>query len=84
MPLFYNKQIKIDNSTLFHKDWYERDVCCVNDLIHNIPASFIFRKFKGKSNLDCNFLKMYRVVSKINLMRELYSHLTKTIELAVI
>lgn len=84
MPLFYNKQIMIDNSTVFYKDWFEKGIRCINDLMNGNLVPIDFREFREKFNLDCNFLKFYGIASAINLVRKQYPQPTKTIELPTI
>ena len=64
-PIFLNKCIKIDNSTIFKPSWIVHDVIYVNDLVNARGKIKSFADFIADFNVNCSLLEYNSVISAI-------------------
>ena len=65
LVLFNNKEILIDHKTFFYKEWFEKGIIRVHDLLTKTGTFLSHSEFTMKYNLKCNFLQYLQVVSAI-------------------
>ena len=64
--LFNNSKIKIEGNTVFYKDWMNKGVFAVHDLLHETTGKFLsYQEFTKKYKVNCNFLTYFQVLSAI-------------------
>ena len=79
--IWMNQKVKIDNSEVFYKDWYDKGVIYVNDLMEG--NSFLsYDSFVQKYDIRCNFLKFYGLTHALQkLNTTAFGTLTKELKL---
>ena len=65
MILFNNKEILIDGRTIFYRDWVDKGVLTLHDVIDTNGNFLSFEKFKLQYGIQCNFLKYFQLLSAI-------------------
>ena len=65
LVLFNNKEILIGNHTIFHKEWFQKGICLIQDLLQENGQFLTFPEFIQKHEVECNFLNYMQVVSAI-------------------
>ena len=86
LVLFNNKDILIENQTIFHKDWFQKEIFLIQDLLKDDGKFFTYPEFVRRYELKCNFLTYMQVVSAIpkHLVKKAREkHLDKSTFLAV-
>ena len=63
--LFNNKDILINGRTIFYRDWFDRGIYLVRDLLKSDGKFLSYTEFVQKYDLRCNFLTYFQVVSAI-------------------
>ena len=63
--LFNNKDILIHGHSIFYRNWYDRGVYLVHDLLKTDGNFLSYSEFIQKYDLRCNFLIYFQVVSAI-------------------
>ena len=63
--LFNNKDILINGRTIFYRDWFDRGIYLVRDLLKSDGKFLSYTEFVQKYDLRCNFLIYFQVVSAI-------------------
>ena len=63
--LFNNKDILIHGHSIFYRNWYDRGVYLVHDLLKTDGNFLSYSEFIQKYDLKCNFLIYFQVVSAI-------------------
>ena len=63
--LFNNKDILLDGYSIFYKNWFEKGVFLIQDLLDVDGNVMSYTKFIEKYLLSCNFLAYFQVVSAI-------------------
>ena len=63
--LFNNKDILINGPTIFYRDWFDRGIYLVRDLLKSDGKFLSYTEFVQKYDLRCNFLIYFQVVSAI-------------------
>ena len=63
--LFNNKKILIGNQTFFYKEWFQKGIFLIQDLLQENGQFLSFPKFIQKYEVKCNFLNYMQVVSPI-------------------
>lgn len=64
--LFNNSKIKIEGNTVFYKDWMNKGVFAIHDLLHETTGKFLsYQEFTKKYKVNCNFLTYFQVLSAI-------------------
>ena len=63
--LFNNKDILLDGSTIFYRNWLQKGVYLIQDLL-NLDGNFLsYPEFIEKYQVKCNFLAYWQVISAI-------------------
>ena len=63
--LFNNKEILLDGSTIFYRNWFDKGVYLIQDLL-NVDGKFLrYPEFIEKYHVKCNFLVYLQVTSAI-------------------
>ena len=65
LVLFDNKEILIENQTIFYKEWFQKGIFLFQDLLHENSQLLTFQEFIQRYDVECNFLKCVQVVSAI-------------------
>ena len=63
--LFNNKDILLDGYSIFYKNWFEKGVFLIQDLLDIDGNVMSYTKFTEKYLLSCSFLAYFQVVSAI-------------------
>ena len=63
--LFNNKDILINGHTFFYKNWFDRGIHLVQDLLESDGKFLSYSEFTQKHGLRCNFLIYFQVVSAV-------------------
>ena len=63
--LFNNKDILIHGPSIFYRNWYDRGVYLVHDLLKTDGNFLSYSEFIQKYDLRCNFLIYFQIVSAI-------------------
>ena len=64
-PLWKSCLIKINNSSVYYKQWYDKGVRFVNDLLDNNGSFLSFDEFQTKYNITTNFIQYYGLCRSI-------------------
>ena len=54
-PIWFNNKIKIDNKSIFYKEWFEKGVRSINDLINEDGTYLTLDQFQEKYKIVVNF-----------------------------
>ena len=65
LVLFNNKEILIGNQAVFYKEWFQKGIFLVQDLLQENGQFLTFPEFIKKYEVKCNFLNYIQVVSTI-------------------
>ena len=65
LVLFNNKEILIEGQTIFYKEWFQKGIFLIQDLLHENGQLLAFQEFIQRYDVECNFLKYRQVVSAI-------------------
>ena len=71
-PLFFNNKFKIGNKSFHYKDWSDKGVFYVKDLLQENGMFLKVENFKAKYSLSVNFLDYYGCINCIKSY--LYKH----------
>ena len=63
--LWNNRDINIENKSVFWKAWWDKNVLFVQDLLNNQGNYLSPREFRDKYNIKVNFLQYYQITSAI-------------------
>jgi len=63
--LWNNRDITIENKSVFWKAWRDRNVLSVQDLLNNQGNYLSPQEFNDKYNIKVNFLQYYQITSAI-------------------
>ena len=74
MPLWFNEKIEIENDVVFYKDWYDKGVHIVNDLLDEAGEFFSLTEFQKVYQIGTDFLKYYGL---INCVKQYSQHFVK-------
>ena len=72
-PLWYNKNIKIDYRPVFYKDWYQKGIHIIADLLNENGEMLSFEDVCRKYNLDVEMMKFNGIVSSVNKYLKLFT-----------
>ena len=64
-PIWFNNKIKIDNKSIFYKEWFEKGVQSINDLINEDGTYLTLDQFQEKYKIVVNFFKYNSIISAI-------------------
>ena len=65
MVLFNNKEILVGGKPVFIKEWFDRNILSIKDLLISNGQLLSFQKFINKYDCNTNFLQFYQVISAI-------------------
>ena len=63
--LFNNKDILINGHTIFYRNWFDRGIYLVQDLLKSDGKFLSYSEFVQKYDVRCNFLIYFQVVSAV-------------------
>ena len=63
--LFNNKDILLDGSTIFYRNWLKKGVYLIQDLLNSDGNFLPYPEFIEKYQVKCNFLAYWQVISAI-------------------
>ena len=63
--LFNNKEIRIENKTIFLKSWFENEILTIQDILNENGKFLSFNEFKQNYNVNCNFLIYFQIINAI-------------------
>ena len=63
--LFNNKDILLDGCSIFYRNWFEKGVYLIQDLLDANGKIMSYTKFTEKYLLSCHFLAYFQVISAI-------------------
>ena len=63
--LFNNKDILVDGKPIFFREWFNKGILSINDLLNESGNVLTFYEFRDKYSCKSNFLQYYQVVSAI-------------------
>ena len=63
--LFNNKEILVDSKTIFIREWFEKGILSIQDLLDNTGQPMSYQEFTNKYSCKTNFLQYYQVISAI-------------------
>jgi hypothetical protein len=64
-PLWFNNKIMIGNKSIFYKDWFEKGVRSINDLINEDGIYLTLDQFQEKNQIVVNLFNYNSIVSAI-------------------
>ena len=91
--LFNNKEVLIEGKPLFLRDWFNKGILSIQDLLDDAGNILSYQEFNNKCSCKSNFLQYYQVISAIPkdllnkakhsdpIRKELYSTENFTIQL---
>ena len=65
MVLFNNKEILVGEKPVFIKQWFDRNILSIQDLLSSSGQLLSFQEFINKYDCNTNFLQFYQVTSAI-------------------
>ena len=65
MVLFNNKEILVGGKPVFIKEWFDRNILSIQDLLNSNGQLLSFQEFINKYDCNTNFLQFYQVISAI-------------------
>ena len=65
MIIWNNKDIKIDNKTIFFRTWFDKGIYTLKDLLDHNLDFLSFEEFKLRYQMETNFLTYYGVINAI-------------------
>ena len=63
--LFNNKEILVGGKPVFIKEWFDRNILSIQDLLNSNGQLLSFQEFINKYDCHTNFLQFYQVISAI-------------------
>ena len=66
MIIWNNKDIKIDNKTIFYRSWFDKRVKTLQDLLKPNSDFYTYEEFKLRYQLQTDFLTYYGVINAIS------------------
>jgi hypothetical protein len=91
--LFNNKEILVEGKPVFIREWFNKGIISIQDLLNDFGCIMSYVEFKNKYSCQSNFLQYYQVISAIPkylltkaknnnpIRKELYSADNVTIQL---
>ena len=61
--LFNNKEILVEGKPLFIREWFNKGVISIQDLLNDFGCIMSYVEFKNKYSCQSNFLQYYQVIS---------------------
>ena len=63
--LWNNSLIRIGNKTIFLKDWYEKGVMYIHDILNDAGAWLSFDQFQIKYDIRTKFLRCFGIINSV-------------------
>ena len=63
--IYNNEEILVENKPVFNKEWYERGILSIQDLLDHEGQLLSYRQFISKYSCKTNFLQYYQIISAI-------------------
>ena len=63
--VYYNKDILLDGRSIFYKNWFEKGIYLIQDLLDVHGNIMSYTKSTEKYLLSCNFLAYFQFISAI-------------------
>ena len=64
-PIFFNKNIRVNNKCIYFKSWADKQIFYVNDIIDTNGNFYSYNEFQEIFDVGTNFIDYYSVVSSI-------------------
>ena len=64
LVLFNDKEILIGNQTIFYKEWFQKGIFLIQDLLQENGQFLTLPEFIKKYEVECNFLNYMQIVSQ--------------------
>ena len=64
-PLWYNELIKVNSRTVFYKDFFEKGIYYISDLLDENGIFIDFKVFARTFDIKCNFLLYHGLVNAV-------------------
>ena len=64
-PIWFNKNLKINNSTVYYPTWIQAGIFFINDLLGENNNFLTLEEFQNSYHLNVNFLQVYSIYSMI-------------------
>ena len=71
-PIWMNKNIKIDNKPIFYRDWFNKGICYVNDIVNEDGKFLSFEKLKEIFCINANVMKYNSIISALKQAEKKY------------
>ncbi|KAL9974209.1 hypothetical protein ACROYT_G011222 [Oculina patagonica] len=65
LVLYNNKEIQVDQKTIFISNWMEEGIVSIKDLLKEDGRYLSFQEFKEKFSCNTNFLQYFQIISAI-------------------
>ena len=65
LVLFNNREIRVDNKSVYFNNWVENNVISIKDLLKDDGSYHSFQEFSDKFACRTNFLQYYQIISAI-------------------
>ena len=65
LVLFNNREILVDNKSVYFNNWVENDIISIKDLLKDDGSYLSFQEFSEKFACKTNFLQYYQITSAI-------------------
>ena len=65
LPIWNSSLIKIENSPVYYKRWYDKGICFIGDLVNSNGTFYTFDTFIQKFQVVTNFLEYYGIIDSI-------------------
>ena len=54
--LWFNEDIRVNNSPVFYQEWYNKGVLIIQDLVHDSMRWLKYDEFVKKYSIKCDFV----------------------------
>ena len=65
MPIWHNKLFKVENKSVFYRDWFKNGILIVDNLIKKDNTLYSFQEFRQSYNIQTNFLQYQGIATNI-------------------
>lgn len=62
---WYDNKVRVNNKSIYYKEWNEKRVAILNDLLDGSKNFYIFRGFTKKYVFNCDFVRYPGVFSAV-------------------
>ena len=69
-PLWYNDNIKVGGKSVFYKNWFEKGVSHILDLIDNNGQFLSFEEFTNRFGINSNFLSYQGIIQSLKKLKD--------------